>query len=193
LLFLSLSQEHGAQRGNVTGATDEQLMQGVAMGDLDAFEEIVLRYRQHAWKTAYRFLGDAMEAEDVAQEAFLKLIEAAPRYRPTASFRTYFYRILIHLCIDYSRKERPAGADDIPDIPDPSASPAESLMEKERGATVRSALDALPPNQKAVMILRHYEGLSYAEVAGVLGVTPKAVEGLISRARASLQARLSHL
>jgi RNA polymerase sigma-70 factor (ECF subfamily) len=75
-------------------------MQAVAGGDLDSFEEIVLRYRQYAWRIAYRFLGDAMESEDVAQESFLKILEAAPRYRPTATFRTYFYRTLTRLCID---------------------------------------------------------------------------------------------
>jgi RNA polymerase sigma factor (sigma-70 family) len=78
-------------------------------------------------------------------------------------------------------------------VADPSLGPTESLTEKERKAQVRTVLDTLPPNQKAAMILRHYGGLSYAEIPQVLGVTPKAVERLISRARASLQARLSHL
>jgi RNA polymerase sigma-70 factor (ECF subfamily) len=69
----------------------------------------------------------------------------------------------------------------------------ESLIEKESQAQMRTALDALPPNQKATMILRHYEGLNYAEIAEILGVTPKAVEGLIRRARTSLHYRLTHL
>ena len=173
--------------------TDEQLMRSVAEGNLDAFNEIVQRYQQMAWKTAYRFIGNSMEAEDVAQETFLKILEAAPRYRPTATFRTYFYRILTHLCIDRTRKRQLISMDNIPDVPDPSLGPTERLVEKERRAQVRDALDALPPNQKAAMLLRHYEGLSYAEIAQIFGVTPKAVEGLISRAAASLQARLSHL
>ena len=177
----------------MTGATDEQLMQSVAGGDLDAFNELVLRYQSLAWKTAYRFLGDSMEAEDIAQEAFLRILDAAPRYRPTATFRTYFYRILAHLCIDRTRKRQLAIMDNVPEMADPSPGPTESLMEKERCAQVRTALDTLPPNQKAAMILRHYEDLSYSEIAQILDITPKAVEGLISRAGASLQARLSHL
>jgi RNA polymerase sigma-70 factor, ECF subfamily len=181
------------QRGHVKKATDEQLMQVVAGGNLDALSELVLRYQSLAWKMAYRFLGDAMEAEDVAQESFLRILEAAPRYRPTATFRTYFYRILTHLCIDRSRKKQPAGIEDIPEAIDQSFGPWESLIERERRVQVRIALDALPPNQKAAMILRHYEGLSYSEIAQILGVTPKAVEGLISRAGTSLQALLSHL
>jgi RNA polymerase sigma-70 factor (ECF subfamily) len=131
----------------VTGVSDEQLMQAAAGGDFDAFEEIVQRYRQHAWRTAYRFLGDAMEAEDVAQESFLKILEAAPRYRPTAAFRTYFYRILTHLCIDSTRKKKQLpGMDNVSEVADPSLGPTESLIEKERGAQVREALDALPPH-----------------------------------------------
>lgn len=174
-------------------SADEQLMQTVSRGDLEAFEEIVFRYQDRAWKTAYRFLGDAMEAEDVAQEAFLKILEAAPRYRPTATFRTFLYRILIHLCIDRSRKRQLTTTDDIPELPDPAPGPTERLLNKERRGQVQKALDALPLNQKAAMILRHYEGVSYADIARILGVTPKAVEGLISRAAASLQVRLSHL
>jgi RNA polymerase sigma-70 factor, ECF subfamily len=174
-------------------AADEQLMQAVAGGNLAAFSELVLRYQNLAWKTAYRFLADGMEAEDVAQEAFLRVLEAAPRYLPSATFRTYFYRILTRLCLDHTRKKRPASIDDIPDVPDPSPGPTESLIEKERRTQVREALDTLPSNQRAAMILRHYEELSYAEIAQVLSITPKAVERLISRARASLQARLSYL
>jgi RNA polymerase sigma-70 factor, ECF subfamily len=174
------------------GATDEQLMLSVAAGDLEAFEELVLRYQGLAWKTAYRFLGDRVEAEDVAQETFLKILKAAQRYRPTAAFRTYFYRILTHLCIDRTRKKYPiTGIDEMPDAPDPSCDPIESIIAKERQAQVQHALATLPANQKAAIILRHYEGLSYAEISKILSVTRKAVEGLISRARTSLQAILS--
>ncbi len=173
--------------------TDEDLMQAVSGGDFGAFEQIVLRYQSFAWKTAYRFLGDAMESEDIAQECFLKIFEAAPRYRATAAFRTYFYRTLTHLCIDRIRKKQPTIINDIPELADSSHGPEGTLIEKERGDRVRNALAALPSNQKAAIILRHHEGLSYAEIAQVLGVTIKAVERLISRAGASLQARLSHL
>jgi RNA polymerase sigma-70 factor, ECF subfamily len=174
-------------------ATDHLLMQAVAGGDLDAFNEIVLRYQGLAWKTAYRFLGDAMEAEDVAQESFLNILKAAPRYRPTATFRTFIYRILANLCIDRARKKHPAYTDDLSDVSDISSNPTEDLIDKERQTQIRKALDSLPPNQKAAMILRHYEGLSYAEIAQILGVTPKAVERLIGHARTSLQACLPHL
>lgn len=174
-------------------ATDEKLMEAVAGGDLDAFDEIVIRYQALAWKTACRFLGDSMEAEDAAQDAFLRILEAAARYRATGAFRNYFYRTLTHICIDRTRKRHPASIDDIPDVPDRLPGPPEILIDKERRARVRKALDTLPPNQKFAIILKHYEGLSYTEIAEILGVTPKAVEGLIRRAAASLQVRLSPL
>lgn len=173
--------------------SDQQLMQAAAGGDFDAFNELVLRYQGLAWKTAYRLLGDAMEAEDVSQDAFLKILKAAPGYQAKANFRTYFYRILTRLCIDRSRKRKPLRSiDNFPEVADTSPGATESLIGKERGAQVREALDTLPPNQKAAMILKHYEGLSYAEIAQILDVSPKAVEGLISRAGKSLQTRLSH-
>jgi RNA polymerase sigma-70 factor, ECF subfamily len=175
------------------GSTDHQLMQAVAGGDLAAFNEIVLRYQSLAWKTAYRFLGDAMEAEDVAQESFLNILKTAPRYRPTATFRTFIYRILTNLCIDRARKKHPVYTDDLSDVSDLSSSPMEDLIEKERQAQIRNALDSLPHNQKAAMILRQSEGLSYAEIAQILDVTPKAVERLIGHARTSLLSCLSHL
>ncbi len=174
-------------------ATDAELMQATAGGDLEAFSELVLRYQGLAWKTAYRFVGEPMEAEDIAQEAFLKILEAAPRYREKGLFRTYFYRTLTRLCIDRSRKKHPANISDIPDIPDQSPDPVEILIDKERRTGVLAALDTLPPNQKAAIILKHFEGLSYSEIARILDVTPKAVEGLIGRAGASLSALLAHL
>jgi RNA polymerase sigma-70 factor, ECF subfamily len=132
-----------------------------------------------------------MEAEDVSQETFIRFLKAAQRYRPTASFRTYLFGILTRLCIDHSRKKRPVSTSAIPDLADPSSSPADDLLARERSALIRMALAVLPPNQKIAILLRHYEGLSYAEIAEILGVTPKAVERLLSRARAALQSRLS--
>jgi RNA polymerase sigma-70 factor, ECF subfamily len=168
-------------------------MEAIAGGDFGSLGEIVTRYQQMAWSVAYRLLNDRMEAEDAAQEAFIRVLEAAPRYRPEGSFRTYLYQILTRLCIDRLRKKRPILVENVPDLADPSTGPAESLIAREREMEVRRALDALPINQRAALILRHYESLSYAEIAKVLDVTPKAVERLIARAGTSLQARLSHL
>ena len=171
----------------------EQLMQDVARGDLDAFNKIVLRYQQQAWRTAYRLLGDAMEAEDVSQETFLKILKAAPRYRPTASFRTYFYTIVYRLCLDTRKKSRPSLMDTIPDRPSASPSAVETLVSRERVEEIRHALKSLPLNQRTAIVLKHDEGLSYAEIAQVMDTSLKSVEMLIRRAREKLHSKLSHL
>lgn len=168
-------------------------MQAVAGGDFEAFDEIVLRYQQHAWRTAYRFLSDAMDAEDVAQEALLRVFEAAPRYRPTSAFRTYLYTIVYRLCIDRTRKIQPAPSDEIWDIPALSPNAAEDLLSHERREEIQRALARLTLHQRTAIVLRHYEGLSYAEIAQVMGATTKAVEMLIRRARETLQSQLAHL
>jgi RNA polymerase sigma-70 factor (ECF subfamily) len=171
--------------------SDELLLLAAGKGDLGAFEEIVRRHQAWGWRTAYRFLGHKEEAEDVVQDAFLKMLGAAPRYRPQARFRTYLYTILTRLCIDRQRKRHPEPVEGFPDLADPASGPAEDYAEKERRALVRKALDALPPNQKAAIILRHFDELSYGEIAEILGVTVKAVENLLGRARMTLRSVLA--
>ena len=170
---------------------DEELMLSVARGDLNAFNEIILRHQRTAWSIAHRFLGDATEAEDIAQQAFLKILEAASRYRPTAAFRSYLLRVVTRLCIDHAKKKRPTYTNTLPETQSHSSDPAQSLAMKERGTAIRKALDTLPPNQRLALILRHYEEMSYVDIAQSLNISVKAVEGLIRRARATLKTRLS--
>ena len=171
--------------------TDEELMLEVGRDDLQAFEKIVLRHQRSAWNAAYRFLADAEEAEDVVQDAFLKIFDAAPHYRPSASFRTYLFRIVTRLCMDRARKCRPIYTDEPLDPPDPSPSASEKLLVEEAGLMVRTSLDMLPQKQRMAIILKYYEGLGYREIASILESTEKAVERLLARARASLESSLS--
>lgn len=171
---------------------DEQLMLAVGKGDLNAFNEIVRRHQRSAWSVAYRFLGDSAEAEDIAQEAFLRVLTAAPRYKPTAAFSTYFYRVITRLCIDNAKKKRPIFTDTLPEMVEASPDPAAALVRKDRDALICKALDALPSRQRMAVILKYYEGLGYADIAGAMNITIKAVERLLSRARKALQSSLSH-
>jgi len=173
--------------------TDEERMLAVGKGDLDAFSDLVLAYQRPAWNVAHRFLRDPAEAEDVVQNAFLKILDAAPRYRPTASFRTYLYQVVTRLCIDHTEKMRPEYTDNLPEVADPSAGLGEDFAAREEKDAVRSALDSLLPTQRMAVILRHYEGLSYTEIGLAIGVSAKAVEGLLGRARSALQTRLAPL
>ena len=144
-----------------------------------------------AWGVAYRFLGNATEAEDAAQEAFLKILEAAPRYRPTAAFRTFLYQVVTRLCIDRSRKKRPDRLVDSSANPSAGASPDEESSRRERDEAIQGAVGALPPNQRMSVVLRYFEGLSTCQIASTLNTSEKAVERLLARAREALEPRLA--
>jgi RNA polymerase sigma-70 factor (ECF subfamily) len=173
--------------------SDEELMLAAGQGDLDAFERIVLRHQAEAWRVAYRFTGDAAEAEDLAQDAFLKILDAAPRYRPTTTFRTYFYRVLTRLCIDHRRKKRPVLANPFPNMPDTTPSPSAQAGQAERDALIQAALNCLPADYRMAVLLRYFEGLSGAEMAEAMGRSVKAVERLLARAKSALEPQLRHL
>src|SRR5437868_4454946 len=108
-------------------ASDEQLMLAAGVGDLSAFEQLVRRYQKPAWNAAYRFLGDASEAEDVAQEAFARILAAAHRYQSSALFRTYLYRVVTRICLDHSAKKKPIYSGRLPDRPDPAYAPGNGV------------------------------------------------------------------
>ena len=167
-------------------------MLAVRDGDLVAFEQLVRRHQSSAWKAAYRLTGDAHQAEDLAQEGFLRLLDTASRYRPTASFRTYFFRILTRLHIDRIRKKGPHYTDRLPDAPDGRPMPDSSAMREDRDSAIQAALAALPPRQRSAVVLRYFEGLSGSEIAAALEVSAKAVERLLARARKTLESRLAH-
>lgn len=168
------------------GRTDEELMLAVACGDLDAFGELVRQHQRSAWNVAWRMLQDPTEAEDAAQDAFLKILNAAPRYRPTASFRTYLHRVISRLCLDRLRKKHPIYTDRVPPATSDDPGPAEQIGRQETAADVRRALDALPPRQRMALVLQHFEELSYREIAEAMDTSIKSVERLLSRGREAL-------
>ncbi len=167
--------------------SDESLMQALCNGDLGAFEQIVWRHQDWAWKIAYRFLNDKEEAKDITQEAFLRLLDASERYKPTAKFTTYLYQIICRLCLDQARKKRPVYMKEIPDFLDTNPGAAEQIEQQEVSDSINRALCSLPPDYRMVIILRYFEGLSGAEIATAINKSPKAVERLLARAREKLQ------
>jgi RNA polymerase sigma-70 factor, ECF subfamily len=169
--------------------TDEELMLATARGDLGAFGQIVERHQASAWNAAFRFLGNTVDAEDIAQEAFLRVLDAAPQYRATAKFRTFLYRIVTRLCIDVARRNTIRGSD-VESVVDHRAGPVESAVSDERAAVIRKALTALPPKQRMAVVLRYYENLGHREIADALETTVKGAERLLARARAALEALL---
>jgi len=166
--------------------SDEELMSAVAKGDLTAFEQLVRRHQGSAWNAAFRLVGDLHAAEDISQEAFLRILRAAGRYRPTATFRTYLYRVVTRLCRDYRRKATPSLCQNPDAQVDHTPSPEACASASEEHRAVQEALASLPDRQREAIVLRYYERLSYEEIAGVTGGSRKAVERLLARGRAAL-------
>ena len=170
--------------------SDEELMLAVGKGDLVAFEELVVRHQASAWHLAYRFLRDRARAEDIAQEAFLRVLESAGRWRPTARFRTYLYQVIARLCRDVAQKKTPESSGSLDDTADEQPSPDALLVAEEQHRGVAEAIADLPPNQRMAVVLRYYQDLGYEEIAAALETTVKGAERLLARARASLRVSL---
>lgn len=166
--------------------SDEELMSDVAEGDLTAFEQLVRRHQGSAWNAAFRLVRDLHAAEDISQEAFLRILRAAHRYRPTATFRTYLYRTVTRLCRDYRRKASPSLCQN-PDVQaGQTPSPEACVAAREEHRAVQEAIASLSVKQREAIVLRYYERLSYKEIAEVTGTSRKGVERLLARGRAAL-------
>ena len=165
-------------------------MCAAAEGDMAAFEQLVLRHQEGAVNVAFRLLSDFHRAQDAAQEAFVRLLESAPRYRPTASFRTFFYRILTRLCIDQYRRRTAQPSDMLDAVANGADPPPEALARSESARRVQEAVARLPKRQRIALILQHYEGMSYRETAEIMNSSPRAVDALLVRAKRSLRKAL---
>jgi RNA polymerase sigma-70 factor (ECF subfamily) len=170
---------------------DEQLLAWAAGGDRRAFDEIVVRHGPFALRVAARLVCDRSLAEDLVQEAFVRAWAQAGRFDPRrARFTTWLYRIITNLCIDQRRRIRPQALDGRLDPVDPAAGAQERVELDEQERALMQALEDLPVRQRAAVTLVYDEGLSGAEAASVLGISAKALERLLARARAHLRLKL---
>lgn len=170
---------------------DAELLARSASGDRRAFDRIVARYGEVALRLAARIAPDRQSAEDIAQEAMVRIWHRAGDFDGRrARFTTWLYRIVSNLCIDLCRRTKPVPLPEHFDIVDPAAGAEESMEHDERRAALARAMDELTAAQRAALTLVYDEGLSGSEAAAALGVTTKAVERLLARARAHLRERL---
>lgn len=133
-----------------------------------------------------------MEAEDVAQEAFVRIWKQAPRWKEgEARFDTWIHRVALNLCYDRLRGRRDDPVADLPDEADPRALPDQQLEARVRDERVREALAALPARQREALVLNYYQELSNIEAAALMGITVDALESLLARARRNLRAQLA--
>ena len=180
--------------------TDQQLVQRAQRGDLRAFDLLVLKYQGRIAALVSRYVADAGEVEDVTQEAFIKAYRALGKFRGDSAFYTWLYRIAAnaaknHLVAKGRRPEAYATIEDAEGFDEggmlsESASPEALAMGGELAEVVESALKALPEELKAALMLREFDGLSYDDIADVLGCPVGTVRSRIFRAREAVDQRM---
>ena len=171
--------------------SDDALMRRVGAGDAGAFQQLVEVHAKRPHRIAWRMLGDASEAEDVAQEALLRLWKDAPDWNAQgAGVGAWLARVATNLCLDRLRRRVRLSDEDVPDRADPAPLADEAICAGQQQARVRAALDALPERQRAAVVLTYYEDLPNAEAAAALDMNVKAFESLLLRARRALKERL---
>lgn len=176
-------------------APDEAVLALYAAGDPVAARVLAARLVPRVLGYAARLLGDGAEAEDVVQDAMLRLWRAAPGWRAgEAQVSTWLYRVVTNLCTDRLRvrRRRPvATLDEAPEVADAAPGAEAGMMEADRMVALQVALDRLPERQRQAVVLRHIEGLGNAEIAAVMDIGVEAVESLTARAKRALTAILS--
>lgn len=171
---------------------DRQLVEQVLAGDDDAFTLLVERYQRDAYNLAYRMLGNTTEAEDAAQEAFLRAYVNLARYDANRSFKTWLLSIASNHCIDRLRKRRMTLlAIDEPLPPHPAltsqeAGPEQSMVNTQLTEQVQELLDELPEEYRAAVVLRYWYDMPYSEIAETLDTTESAIKSRLFRARQML-------
>ena len=167
---------------------DAELLARFAKGDQSAARALTEQLLPGAMRQAWRMLGDQAEAEDVAQDAMMRLWKQATEWRAgEARVSTWLYRVVHNLCIDRLRKRRPqVPVEDAPEPVDPDPSVLERMAESETAKAVAAAIGELPERQRQALILRHFEGYSNPEIGEAMECSVEAVESLLARARRQL-------
>ncbi len=184
--------------------TEQELLNNIRQGHPRAFEQLVELHRNQVVNICYKFLHNREDAEDIAQEVFLEVYKSISTFRKEAKLSTWMYRIAVAKSLDYLRKQKrkkrfgqvrqllglKAETEHVP--ASLHTNPEKELEKQERFRILQDAIDSLAENQKIAFTLSKYDGLSYAEIAEVMGTTISSVESLIHRAKKNLQKKLYH-
>lgn len=164
---------------------DTDLVTRAAGGDQTAFHLLVERHRAMVYRVAFQFAGNHHDAEDIAQEVFIKVYRSLDRFRQDAQLTSWMYRITMNACIDHKRRQSPAGS--VPfgeeaelkmlNTPEESPGPEETTYGGELGEVLGQEIQRLPPGQRVVFVMRHHQGLKLGEIAVALGLA----EGTVKR------------
>jgi len=183
------------ERAKPTAKSDDELVRRVQKGETRLFAELVGRYQDAVYGMAVRFVRSTAEAEDIAQEAFLRAYRGLPGFKREARFSTWLYRITWNLCADWMRRQRglrraSAPLEDAREVADGAADVEGDLVHAQEKRAVRAAVDRLDGKYRDVVTLLYYQKLSYEEIADVLQCPLKTVETRLYRARRMLKASL---
>jgi RNA polymerase sigma-70 factor, ECF subfamily len=175
----------------MVGDPDVQLLKSIAAGDERAVRNLVVAKLPRVLALSVRLLGDRGEAEDVAQEAFLRVWRQAAAWQPgQARLDTWLHTVVLNLCRDRLRRRRDAVTDRLPEPIDPAPLPDEALGEAEKRDEVATAIAALPERQREAIVLVHYQDMTNIEAAAALKVSVDALESLLARGRRALRETL---
>ena len=179
------------QSGSLEGASDETLLMLFSRGDSQAAQLLVGRLAPGVLRLATSLLGDRAEAEDVTQEAMIRLWKIAPDWRQgEARVSTWLWRVTSNLCTDRLRRRRNVALDDIAEPGDERPGAVSSILDRQRAKSLSVALQKLPNRQRTAVALRHLEGLSNPEIAEAMETSVEAVESLTARGMRGLRTQL---
>lgn len=193
------------RRGVPGGECDSELIDRYLAGNEEAFNRLVLRHQRRTVNLAYRFLGNYEDACDVAQEAFVRVYKSLRRFKRDCSFKTWLYKVVLNLCRNKYRWKKRRGefgnisidsgvtndCDGPMQIPDDTLSVARELRRKEIQSRIRESLATLPRNHREILVLRHMEDLSYADMSKLLGCAEGTIKSRLHRARAEIRKLLA--
>ena len=170
---------------------DLEAIEACQRGEREAFSRLVERYQRDVYRLCYRYVNNHHDANDMAQEAFLKAFRAIHSFRGDSAFSTWLYRIAVNTCLSFRSARRPEQEPLDDSLADGRPPAAEDVLREERAALVRSAVSRLPEKQRATLILKVYHELTHDEVAAILGTTVGTVKANLFHALANLRRNLA--
>jgi len=173
---------------------DHELLTLVQDGSHPAFAELVRRHTERYYRLAFRYLQNRAAAEDMVQDAFLKLWEDPHKWQPdkNTKFTTWFYRVVVNLCLDWQKKKQPVELNEDMPLIDDREGADEAMQRKQQQIALEGAIAALPERQRTAINLCYDEGLSNQDAADVMAVNLKALQSLVMRAKTTLKERLKN-
>jgi len=201
LLGTSASLGIANERSALLNSADEELVALAQQGDQRAFEELVNRHKQKAYNIAFGFARDREDAKDLSQEAFLKAFNYLKNFDGRSSFYTWFYRIVVNVCLDYKRRSKRTAADEFNEAvesqmepshePARPPSPEQHVLAGQISRKVDAALEKLPDKQRTAFILKNNQGLSIREIAEMMQTAEGTVKVHLHRAVTALRQSLA--